>query len=269
MQLRRKSQFTGKNLLAGLLIAFVLPVTSHVNARESTFFTRDFNELATLPSFSMGAPVGLVPSFGVVFAGIGGLDKSPGSGETDGSMAFGMGYGDPHEKLGGAITVGVGSVTQDDDFGSTGVLSLSVGRFFPKQLVGLSLGVINIEAWSDDRVMPDPSYYAAISLLLPEDELQTVFNLGIGNNGYAPLRSAEENRKRKLGGFVSMGVYVFPQLSIVVDYTSGVTSAGISLVPFVSVPLTINMGAYDVYKYIPGNEDVSFIGSIAYAYSFR
>ena len=126
---------------------------STTEKERPTYLNRSFDELATLPSFSMGAPAGLVPSFGVVFAGIGGITKSPGSGDTDGSMAVGMGYGNAQESYGGAVTLGIGSVNDDEDFASTGVLSVSLGRFFSEQLTGVSVGVINLDIWHDGRSM--------------------------------------------------------------------------------------------------------------------
>ncbi|MGL5542333.1 MAG: hypothetical protein ACRDB2_03140 [Fusobacteriaceae bacterium] len=53
-----------------------------------TMFKVDrFTDLAAVPSFSLGAPVGMVPGWGVAFAGLSGRHNSE---TTDGALALGM-----------------------------------------------------------------------------------------------------------------------------------------------------------------------------------
>ncbi|MEG0730123.1 MAG: hypothetical protein RR421_02300, partial [Cetobacterium sp.] len=65
----------------------------------SVYKVEKFGHLVTAPSFSLGAPVGMVPGYGVIFAGLSGKTNSS---DTDGALAVGMGFGDPLNSLGGA-----------------------------------------------------------------------------------------------------------------------------------------------------------------------
>jgi len=250
------------------VVATPEPATETGTERK-TIFTRTYNEVATLPSFSMGAPLGLVPGRGVAFASLGGISDPPGTdNDVDGAFSAGIGFGDPYEKFGGALTLGIGSINADSGFGETGVLGLSFGRFFPDKLTGFSVGSINLKGWDDGRVMPKPSIYAAVTKILPNDVAPVILNAGIGNNGYRPIDSDAKRPVRAGGVFASAGVYVLPQVSLIVDYTSGIFSTGVSIVPVASMPLTLNLGAYDISTETPGSDSASFIGTLSYAYTF-
>ena len=117
---------------------------------------------------------------------------------------------------------------------------------------------------SEDQL--DPSFYAAASKLLPNDVAPVILTAGFGNNAYADTNSTGD-KKDKVYPFVSGAVYILPQVSLIADYTSGVTSVGIGVVPFPTIPVTLTMGAYDIAK--QGSQDTtSFIGSISAAYVF-
>lgn len=58
-----------------------------------------------------------------------------------------------------------------------------------------------------------------------------------------------------------------PQMSLIADYTSGVTTLGVGIVPSPKLPITITLGAYDIAE--QGKQGVtSFIGGISAAYAF-
>ena len=94
------------------------------------YLADNFHEMATLPSFSLGAPSGLVSSYGVAFAGISGRRDSD---NTDGAMALGMGFGDAN-KIGGAVSLGIGSIDpRDGGSFNRGNLNLNVGHHFKEE----------------------------------------------------------------------------------------------------------------------------------------
>ncbi len=245
------------------------PQTEDTGTQRKTIFTRTYNEVATLPGFTLGAPSGLVPGRGVIFGSVGGIaDPSNSDDDIDGALSAGFGFGDPYDRFGGALTLGIGSVNVDDGFGETGVLSLALGRFFSDKLTGVSVGLINLKGWDDGRVMPKPSLYAAVTKILPNDVGPIIVNAGIGNNGYRPVDSDAKRPVRAGGIFASAGIYVLPQVSVIVDYTSGIFSAGASIVPIASLPMTLSLGAYDLTTEVPGHDNAYFVGTLSYAYTF-
>ena len=187
---------------------------------------------------------------------------------TDGAMGFGIGYGNPYETLGGAISLSLGSINPDDGGAfNRGNLNVSVGHTFKEYGFGVAVGMSGATLWHDNSGDDiDPSFYGSVTKLLPNDIAPIAITAGLGNNAYADTNESG-NKKDKVYGFVSGAVYILPQVSLIADYTSGVTSVGVGVVPFPSLPITLTAGAYDITK--EGNqEEVSFIGGLSAAYVF-
>ena len=91
--------------------------------------------------------------------------------------------------------------------------------------------------------------------------------VGLGNNIYADVDEDEDgDKKDKVYPFASLAAYVLPQMSLIADFTGGITSAGVSVVPFPSIPVSMTMGAYDISdETIQGT---SFIAGLSAAYVF-
>lgn len=222
-----------------------------------------FHTMATLPGFSMGAPSGLVPGKGVAFGGISGSTNSD---DTDGALAMGFGFGNPFETLGGAATLGIGSIDpRDGGAFNRGALNLTTGHHFREYGLGVAVGVSGIDLWhdaGDDEL--DPSFYGAVTKLFPNEVAPIVVTGGLGNNGYVDVNRGGD-RKKKVDGFASVAAYVIPQMSIIADYTMGITSAGISVVPFPEYPINITLGASDIFEEA---QKCSLVGSLSAAYVF-
>ena len=230
------------------------------------YIAKNFQEVAAVPGFTMSAPAGLVPGAGVVFGGISGTYNDVE--HADGAMGFGFGYGNPYETLGGAVSLSLGSINTDESgVYDRGNVNVSVGHTFAEYGVGVAVGMTGATLWhanGDDEL--DPSFYAAASKLLPNDVAPVILTAGFGNNVYADTNSTGD-KKDKVYPFVSGAVYILPQVSLIADYTSGITSVGIGVVPFPTIPVTLTMGAYDIAK--QGKQDeTSFIGSLSAAYVF-
>ena len=183
-------------------------------------------------------------------------------------MEFGFGYGNLYETLGGAVSLSLGSINTDESgIYDRGNINVSMGHTFSEYGVGLAVGMTGATLWhaNDDDEL-DPSFYAAVSKLLPNDVAPVILTAGFGNNVYADTNSTGD-KKDKVYPFVSEAVYILPQVSLIADYTSGVASVGIGVVPFPTIPVTLTMGAYDIAK--QGKQDeTSFIGSLSAAYVF-
>lgn len=235
-------------------------------AKGIFYIAKDFSEMAALPGFTLSAPAGLVPGAGVMFGGVSGTYNSVE--HADGAMGVGFGYGNPYETVGGAISLSLGSINPDDGGAfNRGNLNVSVGHTFKEYGFGVALGMSGATLWHDNSEDDiDPSFYGSVTKLLSNDIAPIALTAGLGNNAYADTNSSGD-KKDKVYGFVSGAVYILPQVSLIADYTSGVTSLGVGVVPFPSLPITLTAGAYDIAK--QGTEDkVSFIGGLSVAYVF-
>lgn len=246
--------------------------SNEVGTGKYFYIADNYQELAAVPGFTMSAPAGLVPGKGVVFAGIGGLHTNGKKGnDTDGSMAVGFGYGNPYETVGGSVSLSLGSINPDDGGAfNRGSLNLSLGHNFSQYGLGVAVGVNTIDVWHDshDDKM-DESYYGSVTKLLPNDVAPVVVTAGLGNNDFAKVTETGD-KKDHVYPFVSVAAYVMPQLSLIADYTSGVTTLGVGIVPSPKLPVTITMGAYNVNRQTvdTGNDKVSFVGSLSASYAF-
>jgi hypothetical protein len=229
----------------------------------------DFGEMAVLPGFTFLAPPGLVPGFGGVFAGVSGISNSD---DTDGAVAVGAGFGDPTKLVGGAATLGIGSIDpRDGGAMNRGSLNVSLGHTFTEYGLGASVGVVNIDLWhasADERM--DPSLYAAFTKLLPNDLAPVVLTAGLGNRDFVDIgrNLTNEERKDEVDVFAAAAVYVLPQVSVIMDYTSGVTTLGTSIVPFPKLPIVLGLAANDLFEEAPADE-VNFLGTLAAGYAFK
>ena len=252
--------------VAEVVVEPVVEETTEVVATDKGLFyiAKNFQELRALPGFTINAPAGLVPGAGVVFAGISGTSNSD---DTDGGLGFGFGYGNPYESVGGAASLTVGSIDpRDGGSFNRGGLNLSLGHVFSEYGLGAAVGVTNIDLWHADHDQKlDPSFYGAVTKLLPNDIAPMTLTVGLGNNIYADV-DEDGDKKDKVYPFVSLAAYVLPQMSLIADFTSGITSAGVSVIPFPSIPVSMTMGAYDISDETV--QGTSFIAGLSAAYVF-
>ena len=237
-----------------------------VGRKEFFYIAKNFQEVKVIPGFTMNAPIGLVPGKGVIFAGVSGTYNDVE--HADGALGLGFGYGNPAESLGGAVSLSLGSINPEDGGAlNRGNANISVGHTFTEYGLGTAVGMTGATLWhdnGDDEL--DPSFYASVTKLLPNDVAPAVLTVGIGNNAYADT-NASGDKKDKVYPFVSGAVYIIPQVSLIADFTSGVTTVGLGIVPFPTLPVSFTVGAYDIAK--QGNQnETSFIGSMSAAYVF-
>jgi hypothetical protein len=238
-----------------------------VTAHSFDFFAANrYDELAALPSSSLGAPSGLVSGWGSAFVAFGGLANTSSSDRTDASLAAGFGLGDPINSVGSVVSLSVGSVSPDGGAGERGALGASIGKFFVGPQLGVAIGGINLAGWNDITTKPDPSAYLAVTKIFPIEDHPIIVNVGIGTNAFADIREADP--EDEVGAFVSAAFYLTPHISLIADYTSSIVTLGTSILPVSDFPLIITLGAFDVNERTPGSDGTSFIGSVAYSFMF-
>lgn len=225
----------------------------------------EFQQLKSVPGFSISAPSGLAGSWGTVFTGV---SFRANSDDKDAALAFGTGFGNAFESIGGTAVVGIGSVDpRDGGAFNRGSLDLAFGHNFSEYGFGLSAGATNINLWRETSANDnDPSFYLAGTKLLPNDVAPVILTAGLGNNNYVSYKRGGDFKK-KVDGFGAVAVYVHPQISLIADYTSGLTAAGVSFVPVKHWPVNLTVGADDIFKQSE-QEKVSFIASLSASYTF-
>jgi hypothetical protein len=229
------------------------------------YIVDDFSHIKIVPGFTLGAPSGLVPGWGLGFAAISGIHRDN---DTDGSMAFGFGYGDPFESLGGSASLSIGSINPlDGGAFNRGSLNLSVGHTFRDYTMGISTGISNIDLWHvDHEDEMDESYYLSATKLFPNDVAPMILTAGFGNEDFVNINT-DDDRDSKISPFVSGAVYLHPQMSFILDYTTGITNIGTSLVPCPDYPVSITFALTDIFTQAD-QDSLGFLGSLAIGFKF-
>lgn len=244
--------------------AIEVPASEVTKSGKLIYMAKNFHEMAALPGYSIAAPSGLVSSWGVVFAGITGQTNSD---NTDGALSLGMGLGDPNKYVGGSASLTIGSIDpRDGGSFNRGSLNLTMGHHFQKYKVGISAGVTGIDLWHNKSGVQsnDPSFYGAVTKLLPNEIAPVVITAGLGNNAYADVNS--NNPKDKVYGFGSIAAYIIPQVSLIADYTSNIVTLGTGIVPFPDYPVSLTLAIKDITE--QEADKPSFLGTLAAAYVF-
>lgn len=210
----------------------------------------------------------MVSSWGSYFAAVGGLTNPAGSTHTDGSFSLGMGLGNPIKNIGATVTLAIGSVNFDGGAGERGAFNISIGKFFTDWQLGIAVGGLNVAGWNRLTTKPESSAYVALTKILPFNNHPVIVNVGMGTNAFADVKVNAINPVDESAGFIAIGFYLTPQISLIADYTSGILTAGTSLVPIDGLPLVLTLGAFDINKVVPNHDKVSFVGSLAYSFSF-
>ena len=249
-------------IMLGALCAFALAATP-VQGKDLFRLVSDPMDLQTAPGASSSAPSGFSGSAGTAFIGLG---SSVQTSRVDGGLAVGTTYGDSEEFLGGAIAISVPSLSFDGGFFEKGSLSASVGHNFSDYAAGVSVGVSGIDAWrSATSPKEDPSFYVAASQAYNFD-LPTFATIGVGNNIFADKDNGSYKTDRT-GIFGSIGTYVHPQMSVIVDYTGGLTTLATSIVPMPDYPVSISLGVNGFFKENP-DDALMFVAGIGMSVSY-
>ncbi len=268
---------------AAFCLAFALAGIAHADqagenalalksVQEDYFFSTDFRKVKGFPTFSMAAPSGITPYQDVAFAGVGGIYNVPGQKTSvDGSASIGFGKGNQDLKLGTLLTLDLGSISgRNGPPGDRGDLGIAVGKFFQDHGAGISVGVKGITLWQGGAGRNNPSVYLTATKILPLGRTLLIINGGVGNNAFRTIRdtSPSSERLRKWSPFGSAAFYPLPQISLVIDNTAGITTAGVGLSPVAAWPLSLSFGIYDITKEIPKHTKTSVVGSASFSFRF-
>jgi len=257
------SRTPAKIILALTLISTQYIAVSHAAPQNTTpFFTSNFNDASTLPAFSLFAPAGFTPTQDYFSFSLGGVSNIP---TTEGAISLGFGLALPSD-FGVSLNVDM----DIKNLSKRQELSMTTGKYLSSWDASISLGIRNVTLWHDDGSQNVPSVYIAASKILVLDKQLVILNAGFGNNDFRTISDTASStvRTKTVSPFVSAAYYPFARTSVIADYTAGIMSLGIGLVPFSSLPINVSVGVYDLTKAIPTHTGTSILASASIAYGF-
>ncbi|KAB0242530.1 hypothetical protein EZJ55_20255 [Microcystis aeruginosa EAWAG127a] len=223
-------------------------------------------EFVVTPSGSISTPSAFGANFGQIFGGFGFQSRTRFTNQADGGFALGGGLGDPQKIVGLDVTLAILSLFGDN--AGRGSFSFKIHRSLPEGFA-VALGFENAINWGGTD--GSSSIYGVVSKFFQLTETtkepfsQLTLSLGVGGGRFRS-EGAIEDGVNSLGVFASAGLRIVEPVSAIVEWSGQDLNAGISLIPFPKVPLTVNLAGAD----LTGNagDGARFVMSIGYNYFF-
>jgi hypothetical protein len=223
-------------------------------------------EFVVAPAASISTPIGFGANFGQIFGGFGFQSRTRFTNQADGGFALGGGLGDPQKIVGLDVTLAILSLFGDN--AGRGSFSFKIHRSLPEGFA-VALGFENAIRWGETDA--GSSIYGVVSKFFQLTETtkepfsQLTLSLGVGGGRFRS-EGAIEDGVNSLGVFASAGLRIVEPVSAIVEWSGQDLNAGISLIPFPKVPLTVNLAGAD----LTGNagDGARFVMSIGYNYFF-
>lgn len=220
------------------------------------------------PGIAFGSPVAFGAAWGDLYAGIGGQtlpEENANGQDVDGSLALGFGLGNASKSIGLDTTIGV--ISLEDEFAEDGNVSFKLHAALPNQSA-FAIGIENTARWGAGE-NGQSSIYAVYSKLwgptLFGKKRPLATSVGVGSQRFVDVDDA--GNKEGLGVFASTALQVNRRVSTILDWTGVDLNAGVSVVPFRTLPVTLTVGAINLTE--NNGVDVEFSGGIGYSYNFN
>ncbi|MFM7907315.1 MAG: hypothetical protein ACKPA9_19845 [Microcystis sp.] len=223
-------------------------------------------EFVVAPSASISTPIGFGANFGQIFGGFAFQSRTRFTNQADGGLALGVGLGEPQKIVGLDVTLAILSLFGDN--AGRGSFSFKIHRSLPEGFA-VALGFENAIRWGGTDA--GSSIYGVVSKFFQFTETtaepfsQLTLSLGVGGGRFRS-EGAIEDGVNSLGVFASAGLRIVEPVSAIVEWSGQDLNAGISLIPFPKIPLTINLAGAD----LTGNagDGARFVMSVGYNYFF-
>ncbi len=223
-------------------------------------------EVVVAPGASISTPIGFGANFGQIFGGFAFQSRTRFTNQADGGLALGVGVGEPQKIVGLDVTMAILSLFGDN--AGRGSFSFKIHRSLPEGFA-IALGFENAINWGGTDA--GSSIYGVVSKFFQFTETtkepfsQLTLSLGVGGGRFRS-EGAIEDGVNSLGVFASAGLRIVEPVSAIVEWSGQDLNAGISLIPFQNIPLTVNLAGAD----LTGNagNGARFVMSIGYNYFF-
>lgn len=231
----------------------------------------NLNKKVGAPGTSFGAPTAYGAAAGQAFVGSSGLydmegkDLPDGDGRVDGSLAAGIGFGNPVSGVGVEVVASLTSVDpRNGGFGDSGTIGLKFHRVIDAgSSTSVAFAFSDAARWGDaDKSLR--SNYAAISGNLPIrliGNYPLAVTFGVGNGSYRPFGSADNN----VGAFFSVGSQLSERTALSLSNVGGKTNVGLGLTPF-NAPISVSVGVLDLGNRSTIGKNLSI--NAGYAFTF-
>lgn len=223
-------------------------------------------EFVVTPSGSISTPSAFGATFGQIFGGFGFQSRTRFTNQADGGLALGGGLGDPQKIVGLDVTLAILSLF--DDNAGRGSFSFKIHRSLPESFA-VALGFENAINWGGtdggSSIYGVVSKFFQLTKTTKEPFSQLTLSLGVGGGRFRS-EGAIEDGVNSVGVFASAGLRIVEPVSAIVEWSGQDLNAGISLIPFQNIPLTVNLAGAD----LTGNagDGARFVMSIGYNYFF-
>lgn len=167
----------------------------------------------------VGIATGTVAPRGLAFASLSGATDSP-SGNVDGSLALGLGFGSAEESLGVQVTAQITSLT--DAFADSGYLSLKISRRLGDQPLYLAIQGDHLLNWGDSTLI-DPSAKVALTYFTSVQTASGTFPVMMTLGAGTKVR----NFNTEPGVFAGVGVGLSQNLGASVSWTGDYVDLGL------------------------------------------
>jgi hypothetical protein len=213
---------------------------------------RNFTPSRGVPALTIANPFGFGSDRGF-YSGLsyqvdtrGGLD---GENDGDATWGFGVGLGNAQKSVGAELSYNLASFGQNGrDFGSGG-FNLKVHRKIANGW-GLAAGWNSFLSIGDANDLDDSLYLATTKIFNTRKNVNSPFSrvgatIGIGNGQF---RSEDDiaNDNGNFNVFSSLAVRVVRPVSLVAEWSGQDLGMGVSVSPFRTIPLTVNLSARDI-----------------------
>ncbi len=228
---------------------------------------RNFTPSRGIPSLTIANPYGFGADRGF-YSGLsyqmdtrGGLD---GENDGDATWGFGVGLGNAQKAIGAELSYNFASFGQNGrDFGSGG-FNLKLHRKVAEGW-GVSAGWNSFLSIGDDNDLDDSLYLSTTKIFRTRENLNSAFSrvgatIGIGNGQFRSEDDIFDNNEA-VNVFGSLAFRVARPVSLITEWTGQDLAMGLSVSPFRTVPLTINLSARDIAGAGDGARFIFGVGS--------
>lgn len=201
---------------------------------------------------SLFAPVGFGADLGTIFAALGYVNRWPGRDYTDGNFLVGAGLGKSDKYVGLQVTGLVNSLGfNNTNFADSGSFGVKLFRWLTPNF-SVAIGGANVGRWGNLKQDAN-SWYGSMTdyfSFFQDGRYPMAVTFGVGTGAFFSTAQFRNNSDNQIKPFGSVAVSIIPQLSAIVDYTTDMWSAGVSVVPYLPFPFAItaystNLGGGD------------------------
>jgi hypothetical protein len=232
---------------------------------------------SAFPSSSLGIPTGFGAQWGNAWIGGAYGSSRLYSPSADGSISFGMGFGDARKLVGLEVFTGIFNLSSDSNnggsAGSGGAVGFKLHRLLDDRgYFSAGVGMANVIRWNANNAYGggDDTYFGVVTGRFDlqegqENPLPLIISAGLGSGAFRSIGALNAN-EQNVNVFGSVALRVIPEVSLISTWTGSQLNMGTSLAPFHNFPLVLNLGAGDVTGAYP--QGTRFIMSLGYGIKF-